>query len=338
MNTPNKYSKLIARILSIIYFILLIAPVGAIITSMTEVLNECSGNTSENPSSSNQEATLEWIDSWRQYKDTIKNNESKKDKNDEISSSKITLCTSVPKSSLLSETTSSPPQNEANALTEEPVIVTTIAEMTNVEPVTEVVVQEPEIITETTYVEIIEDIPPEPEPPKIEEPPAPPIEDVVVPEPPTQESSGDESWYYPTLLTHDGYETTWDKENQRILKNYCDQYGVDYELMLAVISKESGYNQWAQSYCGAIGLSQVMPITITQFNWDTGIYYDSYYDVNANLHVGVHTMAACINKYGDFYSAATAYNQGLYSSGVGYYSAYAESILALRDRILALKA
>ena len=107
--------------------------------------------------------------------------------------------------------------------------------------------------------------------------------------------------------------------------------------MLAVIAHESGYQQYAQSSCGAIGYCQVMPITITQFNWDTGIYYDSYYEPYANMHVGVHTMKACLNKFGNMYDACAAYNIGLYGHTAGNYNSYASTIVADRDAILALK-
>lgn len=337
MNT--KYSKLIARILSVICFILLIVPVGLSITSMKEVLNECSGNTSETPSSSNQEATLEWIE-WRTTEPwylNIKHTSSKTTTSDDDKSSSLTPLGATSLSiDLIDKTMKALEQIEAKEASEEQEIVTTVTEVPITEPVSqENVEQETEINNEPTYIEepVVQEpeVPQESIPPVVEEPPVPPE-----PESPPA-PSGDESWYYETLLTHDGYETSWSYENQQILKRYCDQYGVDYELMLAVISKESGYNQWAESYCGAIGLCQVMPITIKQFNMDTGIYYDSYYSVESNIHVGVHTMAACINKFGNLYDACTAYNQGLYSSGVGYYSSYAENTIALREKILALK-
>ena len=196
--------------------------------------------------------------------------------------------------------------------------------------VEEPIIEETSISTEIITTEISE-VTSESEVTSIETTEPAVTEETIVTEP------EEESWYYPTLYTHDGYTTTWSKENQAILKKYCDEYNVDYELMLAVIAKESGYNQYATSYCGAMGLCQVMPITVQQFYIDTGYYPSDCYSVEDNIHVGVHAMAACINKFGNLYDACSAYTNGLYASCVGGYSGYAESALALRDKILALK-
>ena len=334
MNTNNsKVFKLIARILSIISIFFIVTFTGLTLSTMIEVLNECSGNTIAN---SNQEA-LEWIE-WNVTTPWYENT-SHTDTKIAESSYEDDISAMGQEMDITSKTIKALAQIEAKTAVEETTFVTTVTEITT-EPVsneessveeqqTEIQVEQPIYIEEP-----VEEIPPQTEAQVIEEPPAPPPEEQT---PVDNNTSGDESWYYETLLTHDGYETTFSYENQKILKEYCDSYGVDYELMLAVISKESGYNQYANSYCGAIGLCQVMPITITQFNWDTGIYYNDYYDVACNLHVGVYTMSLCLNKFGNMYDACTAYNQGLYSSGVGYYSAYAESALALREKIIALK-
>lgn len=213
---------------------------------------------------------------------------------------------------------------------------------TTVVPVTDIVKEEepvvvPEVINEEPPQEVYEEPvnnvvqeEPAPQPPQSEEPaPVPPEEDTS--------SSTDESWYYPQLYVYGNLADYFSYDNQKTLKGLCDSYEVDYELMLAVIAHESGYQQYAQSSCGAIGYCQVMPITITQFNWDTGIYYDSYYDPYANMHVGVHTMKACLNKFGNMYDACAAYNIGLYGHTAGNYNSYASTIVSDREAILALK-
>lgn len=156
------------------------------------------------------------------------------------------------------------------------------------------------------------------------------------PEPVVEESSTDDSWYYPELISY-GAPAYFSYENQKILKGYCDQYGIDYELMLAVISVESGYKQYAGSGCGAIGFCQVMWITIEQFNIDTGIYYNDYYDANANLHVGVYAMYLSYKKFGNIYDACGGYCNGIYGFSAGSYSGYAETVTSVREQILALK-
>ena len=229
--------------------------------------------------------------------------------------------------------------------------VTTVpvtTEEVTVAPVTDIVKEEESVITvpdsvhneePTAPVESTQEVYEEPVNTTVQEEPAtqPPQSEEPTPVTPDNSSSTDEEWYYPQLYVYGNLADYFNYDNQKILKGLCDSYGVDYELMLAVIAHESGYQQYAQSSCGAIGYCQVMPITITQFNWDTGIYYDSYYDPYANMHVGVHTMKACLNKFGNMYDACAAYNIGLYGHTAGNYNSYASTIVSDREAILALK-
>lgn len=229
--------------------------------------------------------------------------------------------------------------------------VTTVpvtTEEVTVAPVTDIVKEEESVITvpdsvqneePTAPVESTQEVYEEPVNTTVQEEPAtqPPQSEEPTPVTPDNSSSTDEEWYYPQLYVYGNLADYFSYDNQKILKGLCDSYGVDYELMLAVIAHESGYQQYAQSSCGAIGYCQVMPITITQFNWDTGIYYDSYYDPYANMHVGVHTMKACLNKFGNMYDACAAYNIGLYGHTAGNYNSYASTIVSDREAILALK-
>ena len=229
--------------------------------------------------------------------------------------------------------------------------VTTVpvtTEEVTVAPVTDIVKEEESVITvpdsvhneePPAPVESTQEVYEEPVNTTVQEEPAtqPPQSEEPTPVTPDNSSSTDEEWYYPQLYVYGNLADYFSYDNQKILKGLCDSYGVDYELMLAVIAHESGYQQYAQSSCGAIGYCQVMPITITQFNWDTGIYYDSYYDPYANMHVGVHTMKACLNKFGNMYDACAAYNIGLYGHTAGNYNSYASTIVSDREAILALK-
>lgn len=382
MNTPSKYSKLIARILSIFILFSFIGGTHLIITSIKEVLIEYSSNETiesnsrvDSDSDNSKEKSVEWTN-WKEISKqlievestntskplTTKSQDSAKSTDDEE------FCGIVLDKSKLIDLSKPISPTKPKEVVEEPIIseeIEIIEPEWSAEEYYEPVIQvqplglsyEPVAVVET------EPLPYTPEESKAEE--TAPIsteatstitsevtnvsevtsisettestttvtEETTVTEPEPE----DESWYYPTLYAGDGSTTTWEKENQAILKKYCDQYNVDYELMLAVISKESGYNQYATSYCGAMGLCQVMPITVQQFYIDTGYYPNDVYSVEDNIHVGVHTMAACLNKFGNMYDACCAYANGLYSSCVGGYSSYAESAIAQRDRILALK-
>lgn len=385
MNTSSKYSKLIARILSIFILFSFIGGAHLIITSIKEVLTEYSSNETiesnsraDSDSDNSKEKSVEWTIEWTNWKEiskqlieaestnaskplTTKSQDSAKSTDDEE------FCGIVLDKSKLIDLSKPISPTKPKEVVEEPIVseeIEIIEPEWSAEEYYEPVIQvqplglsyEPVAVVET------EPLPYTPEESKAEE--TAPIsteaissitsevtnvsevtsisettetttvtEETTVTEPEPE----DESWYYPTLYAGDGSTTTWEKENQAILWKYCNQYNVDYELMLAVISKESGYNQYATSYCGAMGLCQVMPITVQQFYIDTGYYPNDVYSVEDNIHVGVHTMAACLNKFGNMYDACCAYANGLYSSCVGGYSSYAESAIAQRDRILALK-
>jgi soluble lytic murein transglycosylase-like protein len=47
----------------------------------------------------------------------------------------------------------------------------------------------------------------------------------------------------------------------RLVKEYSNQYSIDYLLILAIIKHESSFDEHAVSNRGARGLMQVMPVT-----------------------------------------------------------------------------
>lgn len=317
VNMESKSSKILAKVISIVMLLFMCGlPIVAATVAMTKGHTE---TTSEMPVMNITESTMEAMrNPW-----------------------KVTTQKRIAVTTIVDTNTSTTMTN--TSVTTVPV---TTEEVT-VAPVTDIVKEEESVIAVPDSVQNEE--PPAPEPPQevYEEPvnnvvqeeptPQPPQSEEPAPVPPDNSSSTDEEWYYPQLYVYGNLADYFSYDNQKTLKGLCDSYGVDYELMLAVIAHESGYQQYAQSSCGAIGYCQVMPITITQFNWDTGIYYDSYYDPYANMHVGVHTMKACLNKFGNIYDACAAYNIGLYGHTAGNYNSYASTIVADRDAILALK-
>jgi soluble lytic murein transglycosylase-like protein len=83
------------------------------------------------------------------------------------------------------------------------------------------------------------------------------------------------------------------------------RYGVDADLVEAIVSAESGWNPDAVSAAGAQGLMQLMPGTATAF----GI--SDAFDPAQNLDAGVRHLRGLVDRYpGSLESALAAYNAG----------------------------
>ena len=87
----------------------------------------------------------------------------------------------------------------------------------------------------------------------------------------------------------------------------CDEYGVDYEMVKAVIQTESSWNHKAVSTSGAIGLMQILPKTaMSEFKTPKEDLYDPY----VNVTVGIKYLAQLNQHFDDMESTLTAYSHG----------------------------
>ena len=87
----------------------------------------------------------------------------------------------------------------------------------------------------------------------------------------------------------------------------CDDYGVNYEMVKAVIQTESSWDHKAVSSSGAIGLMQVLPSTA----WDEfKTPKEDLYDPYVNVTVGIKYLAHLNNHFDDMDATLTAYSQG----------------------------
>jgi soluble lytic murein transglycosylase-like protein len=87
----------------------------------------------------------------------------------------------------------------------------------------------------------------------------------------------------------------------------CWEYGVDYEMVKAVIQTESDWNHKVVSTSGAIGLMQVLPSTaMSEFKTPEKDLYDPY----VNVTVGIKYLSKLNKHFDDMESTLTAYSHG----------------------------
>jgi hypothetical protein len=90
-----------------------------------------------------------------------------------------------------------------------------------------------------------------------------------------------------------------------LIKKYAGRYGVDEDLVWAVVRQESGFNPYAVSPKGAMGLMQLMPGTAARMG------VSNAFDVEQNLAGGIKYLERCLSQFKQNVPLAlAAYNAG----------------------------
>jgi hypothetical protein len=90
-----------------------------------------------------------------------------------------------------------------------------------------------------------------------------------------------------------------------VIEKYAQHYGVDQDLVWAVIRQESGFNSHAVSPKGAMGLMQLMPGTAAMLG------VADAFDVEQNIAGGIKYLERCLRQFNqDVGLALAAYNAG----------------------------
>ena len=90
-----------------------------------------------------------------------------------------------------------------------------------------------------------------------------------------------------------------------VIEKYAEQYGVDQDLVWAVIRQESGFNAHAVSPKAARGLMQLMPGTAAMLG------VTDAFDVEQNIAGGIRYLERCLSQFNQNVSLAlAAYNAG----------------------------
>jgi hypothetical protein len=92
---------------------------------------------------------------------------------------------------------------------------------------------------------------------------------------------------------------------EMVIAKYAQNYGVDQDLVWAVIRQESGFNAHAVSPKGAMGLMQLMPGTAAMLG------VADAFDVEQNIAGGIKYLERCLSQFNqDVGLALAAYNAG----------------------------
>lgn len=97
---------------------------------------------------------------------------------------------------------------------------------------------------------------------------------------------------------------------QSQIKKHCDEYGLDYSLVAAVICVESRFDKNAVSSSGASGLMQLMPSTYLWVKSSLSSLSDDIFDVDANIEAGCFYLNYLLSKYKKIEYVLACYNAG----------------------------
>ncbi|MEG2348772.1 MAG: G5 domain-containing protein [Clostridia bacterium] len=135
-------------------------------------------------------------------------------------------------------------------------------------------------------------------------------------------------------------------EQQRFAYNLCKQYGIQYELFLAVMYKESGFNQYALGGGNSYGLCQIHISNHANLRKKLGV--TDFYNPYDNMTAGAYLLSAYFNSARKMVSgdaSVEAYALNSYNMGEGtFYNlcfskgilnrGYSNTISNYRDRLI----
>jgi len=89
-------------------------------------------------------------------------------------------------------------------------------------------------------------------------------------------------------------------------------HGIEPALIYAVILSESGFDRYAVSHAGAVGLMQIMPSTAEFIARQRGIEFNKemLFDPATNIDFGTYYLARMYKRFGNMREAIAAYNAG----------------------------
>jgi hypothetical protein len=90
-------------------------------------------------------------------------------------------------------------------------------------------------------------------------------------------------------------------------KRVSKRTGIPQQLIMSLVSKESGFNPYITSRSGAVGLTQLMPVTAQN---ECGLSREELNDIDKNLQCGIGYLEKQMRYFGKLDLAVAAYNAG----------------------------
>ena len=114
-------------------------------------------------------------------------------------------------------------------------------------------------------------------------------------------------------LAEAGLRFLYPQKHAALVEEEAAEFGLDAELVYAVIKTESGFDAGAVSHAGAMGLMQ---LTQETFDWISSLYppedgAGDVFDPAANVHCGCALLRLLLDQYGSLDVALAAYNAGM---------------------------
>ena len=104
------------------------------------------------------------------------------------------------------------------------------------------------------------------------------------------------------------------KKYKEEISLYADKYNIDRYLVASVINIESGYDRYAVSSVGAVGLMQVLPTTAQDVagRLKINIQEEDLYEPKINIELGVFYLSYLMDMFDyNIINVLCAYNWGL---------------------------
>ena len=108
-------------------------------------------------------------------------------------------------------------------------------------------------------------------------------------------------------------KTLYPMKYTEYVEKYSAEYGVDSELVYAVIKTESSFNPDAVSYANAEGLTQIIPETFDWLKMRLGEEDEnlSLFDPETSIKYGAYFLSYLIDEYENTDTAIAAYHAGV---------------------------
>ena len=114
-------------------------------------------------------------------------------------------------------------------------------------------------------------------------------------------------------LTVEAVHLMYPKRYDDYVTKYAKEFGVEEELVFAVIKAESNFKSRAVSKRDAVGLMQILKPTgewIAEMLGETEYTEQSLSDAKTNIRYGVYYLSYLLEMFGDEECAIAAYNAG----------------------------